>query len=91
MFCPNSYTIRTEDAVMVKVGSLFTQVLSLMNCHEFAHAVRQWNAKPAAKGFHCWDQFVAMDRGYIDYELSDRWQIELFFKGLNLGTSYSAW
>ena len=45
---------------MIKVGSLFTQVLSLVNRNDFAHAVRQWDAEYAAKGFRCWDQFVAM-------------------------------
>jgi hypothetical protein len=45
---------------MVKVGSLFTQVLSLINRYEFERAVRQWDAERAAKGFRCWDQFVAM-------------------------------
>ena len=45
---------------MVKVGSLFTQVLSLINRNDFARAVRQWDAERSAKGFRCWDQFVAM-------------------------------
>jgi hypothetical protein len=45
---------------MIKVGSLFTQVLSLINRDDFARAVRQWDAERAAKGFRCWDQFVAM-------------------------------
>lgn len=45
---------------MVKVGSLFTQVLSLINRYEFDRAVRHWDAERASKGFRCWDQFVAM-------------------------------
>lgn len=45
---------------MVQVGSLFTQVLSLVNRNGFARAVRQWGAEHAAKGFRCWDQFVSM-------------------------------
>ncbi len=45
---------------MVKVGSLFTQVLSLINRNDFARAVRHWDAERGAKGFRCWDQFVAM-------------------------------
>ena len=45
---------------MIKAGSLFSQVLSLINRDDFARAVRQWDAEQAAKGFRCWDQFVAM-------------------------------
>lgn len=45
---------------MIKVGSLFTQVLSLVDRGSFGRAVRQWDAERAAKGFRCWDQFVAM-------------------------------
>ncbi len=37
--------------MMVKVGSLFTQVLSLINRYEFDHAVRPWQAERAAKAF----------------------------------------
>lgn len=45
---------------MIKVASLFTQVLSLINRNDFARAVHQCDAEHAAKGFRCWDQFVAM-------------------------------
>lgn len=45
---------------MIKAGSLFSQVLSLINRDDFARAVRQWDAERSAKGFRCWDQFVAM-------------------------------
>lgn len=45
---------------MVKVGSLFTQVLSLIHRHPFDRAVRQHRAERGAKGFSCWSQFVAM-------------------------------
>ena len=45
---------------MIQNGSLFTQVLSLVNRHDFARAVRHWDAEHGAKGFRCWDQFVAM-------------------------------
>ena len=45
---------------MIKVGSLFSQVLSLVNRQDFSRAVRQWDAEKGAKGFRCWDQFVAM-------------------------------
>ena len=45
---------------MVKVGSLFAQVLSLINRNDFARAVGHWDAERCTKGFRCWDQFVAM-------------------------------
>jgi hypothetical protein len=45
---------------MIQVGSLFTQVLSLVDRNDFARAVRHWDAERGAKGFRCWDQFVAM-------------------------------
>lgn len=45
---------------MIQVGSLFTQVLSLVDRTDFSRAVYQWSAEKGAKGFRCWDQFVAM-------------------------------
>jgi len=45
---------------MVAVASCFSQLLSLIDRHAFARAVRQHRAEHAAKGFTCWDQFVAM-------------------------------
>jgi hypothetical protein len=45
---------------MIHVGSLFTQVLSLIDRNDFSRAVGQWDAERGAKGFRCWDQFVAM-------------------------------
>lgn len=45
---------------MIKHASMFTQALSLINRNEFARAVHQLGAEKAAKGFRCWDQFVAM-------------------------------
>jgi hypothetical protein len=45
---------------MIKTGSLFTQVLSLVDRSNFARAVRRWDAEKGAKGFRCWDQFVSM-------------------------------
>jgi hypothetical protein len=45
---------------MVQVASLFAQMLSLISRREFHKAVRQRRAEKAAKGFSCWDQFVAM-------------------------------
>jgi len=48
------------DMTMIKTGSLFTQVLSLVDRNDFFRAVRQWDAEKGAKGFRCWDQFVSM-------------------------------
>jgi hypothetical protein len=45
---------------MVAVASCFSQVLSLVDRKDFAIAVRQHGAEKGAKGFSCWDQFVAM-------------------------------
>jgi hypothetical protein len=45
---------------MIKAGSLFSQVLSLINRDVFSRTVRQWDSERSAKGFRCWDQFVAM-------------------------------
>lgn len=45
---------------MVAVASCFSQLLSLIDRGAFERAVRQHNADRAAKGFTCWQQFVAM-------------------------------
>lgn len=45
---------------MVRCASLFSQVLSLINRHQFASAAKLFGAERGAKGFSCWDQFVAM-------------------------------
>jgi hypothetical protein len=45
---------------MVTVASCFSQALSLVNRNDFARAVREHGAEKGAKGFSCWDQFVAM-------------------------------
>ncbi len=45
---------------MVRVASMFSQVLSVFPRTEFHLAVRQHQAERYAKGFGCWDQFVAM-------------------------------
>jgi hypothetical protein len=44
---------------MLRCASLFSQVLSLINRHEFAAAAKRFHAEKGAKGFGCWDQFVA--------------------------------
>lgn len=45
---------------MLRGTSLFGQVLGLVSRTEFERAVRHHRAEHAAKGFGCWDQFVAM-------------------------------
>jgi Transposase DDE domain/Domain of unknown function (DUF4372) len=45
---------------MVKWASLFSQLLSLIDRHQFESAVKEVHAEKAAKGFSCWEQLVAM-------------------------------
>ena len=45
---------------MVGHWSLFSQVLLLVNRHQFARRVKECCAEKAAKGFSCWRQFIAM-------------------------------
>ena len=45
---------------MTNCASIFSQVLSFFNRSEFADIVRKHKAEKHAKGFSCWDQFVAM-------------------------------
>lgn len=45
---------------MVRCASLFSQLLDLFPRAEFQRAVREHQAERYAKGFSCWEQFVAM-------------------------------
>jgi Transposase DDE domain/Domain of unknown function (DUF4372) len=45
---------------MIAVASCFSQLLSLVDRAAFARAVREHQAERGAKGFSCWEQFVAM-------------------------------
>ena len=45
---------------MIRTASCFAQVLSLVNRADFERAVCRREAEKWAKGFSCWDQFVAM-------------------------------
>lgn len=45
---------------MIRVASCFAQVLELVDRSGFRRAVRELDAERGAKGFRCWDQFVAM-------------------------------
>ncbi len=45
---------------MIKVASVFAQVLSLINRREFSRSVAELQAEKGAKGFRCWEQLVCM-------------------------------
>lgn len=45
---------------MTQTASLFSQILALFNRGDFADIVRKHQAERHAKGFTCWNQFVAM-------------------------------
>ena len=45
---------------MIAVTSCFSQLLSLIDRAAFERAVKQHKAELGAKGFSCWEQFVAM-------------------------------
>ena len=45
---------------MIRVASCFAQVLELIDRGGFGRVVRELKAERGAKGFRCWDQFVAM-------------------------------
>lgn len=45
---------------MIKVASLFSQALSLVNRHSFERLVREHGTERGSKGFDSWDQFVAL-------------------------------
>lgn len=45
---------------MVRTGSCFAQVLSMVDRYGFDRIIRKMDAERGAKGFRSWDQFVAM-------------------------------
>ena len=45
---------------MNKFSSIFGQILQIFDKRDFLQAVRDTKAERSAKGFSCWDQFVAM-------------------------------
>jgi len=45
---------------MVRFCSIFSQLLQLVSRQEFQKAVQETKAERHARGFRCWDQFVAM-------------------------------
>src|SRR4030095_7077678 len=60
MACPRRSYSAAGGESMIPVASCFSQLLSLVDRATFARAVRQHQAERAAKGFSCWDQFIAM-------------------------------
>ena len=60
MFLLKKTTPRTGDMDMVKVASVFAQVLSLINRNDFLKSVSELDAEKAAKSFCCWERFVCM-------------------------------
>ena len=45
---------------MVRTTSCFAQVLAMVDRYGFDRVIRDLDAERGAKGFRCWDQFVAM-------------------------------
>lgn len=45
---------------MIRVASIFSRMLSLFPRADFRYAVKEHQAERFAKGFSCWEQFVAM-------------------------------
>jgi len=45
---------------VIRVSSIFSQMLQLFSRHEFEQAVAEHRAERHARGFSCWGQFVAM-------------------------------
>lgn len=45
---------------MIKTASFFTQILALVDRSTFAQVIKHHKAGRYAKGFSCWEQFVAM-------------------------------
>jgi hypothetical protein len=53
-------TRKKEGKEMIAVSSLFSQILSHVSRNDFATLVAKHSAEHKAKGFTCWEQFVAM-------------------------------
>ena len=45
---------------MTQVCSVYSQILQLSLCGQFVQAIKQHQAEFKAKGFTCWEQFVAL-------------------------------
>ena len=47
-------------AMRLRYASIFSQLLSVVKRNDFSRLVKQTGAEKGAKGFSCWEQFVAM-------------------------------
>ncbi len=45
---------------MIKVASVFAQVISMIDRKKFAASVAEFDAEKSSKGFRCWEQLVCM-------------------------------
>jgi hypothetical protein len=59
-FAIRRQTPEREASLMNRFNSIFGQILHLFSKREFFEAVYATQAERGAKGFSCWDQFVAM-------------------------------
>jgi hypothetical protein len=59
MFLRNKIT-HEEDGIMVRVSSIFSQLLSLIDRADFHRLVKKHQADKHSKGYSCWEQCVAM-------------------------------
>src|SRR3989338_7257428 len=60
MECPHFITSPWRSTPMPRFCSIFNQLLQLIPRLDFQRAVQQTGAERHARGFTCWDQFVAM-------------------------------
>jgi len=64
--------VTQEGKTMVRVASLFNQLLQHFPRTEFEQLVRKHRAEHRAKGFTCWTQFVAMVFCHLSHSASLR-------------------
>ena len=60
MECPSFITSPWRPTPVTRFCSIFNQLLQLFPRHDFQRAVQETKAERHARGFSCWDQFVAM-------------------------------
>ena len=74
---------------MVRQASLFSQLLKLAPRTEFGGLVSQHGAEKGAKGFTCWNQFVAMLFCHLGH--ADSLRENLLRAGLLAWASWFTW
>ena len=60
MECPSFITLPWRPTSVTRFCSIFNQLLQLFPRDEFQRAVDETKAERHARGFSCWNQFVAM-------------------------------